>query len=71
MAETNQLNGGDTMKKRVLLTLTTVAFMLACGAAFAEESPGIRNHDGYGMRGREGMMGCGMMKSSAGRASLL
>lgn len=27
------------MKKRVPLTLITFAFMLACGAAFAEESP--------------------------------
>jgi hypothetical protein len=53
--------GGDTMKKRVLLALTTVAFMLACGAAFAEESPDIRSHDGHSMRGRVGMMGCGMM----------
>ena len=47
------------MKKRVLLTLTTFAFMLACGAAFAEESPG--SHDGHSMRGHVGMMGCGMM----------
>ena len=27
------------MKKRVPLRLITFAFMLACGAAFAEESP--------------------------------
>ena len=45
------------MKKRVLLTLTTFAFILACGAAFAEE----RSHDGHRMRGHLGMMGCGMM----------
>ena len=42
------------MKKRVLLTLTTFAFMLACGAAFAEESPGIRSHDGHSVRGHVG-----------------
>ena len=47
------------MKKRVPLTLITFAFMLACGAAFAEESPGIRSHDGH--RGHASMMGCGMM----------
>ena len=49
------------MKKRVLLTLTTFAFMLACGAAFAEESPGIRSHGGHSVRGHVGTMGCGMM----------
>ena len=47
------------MKKRVLLTLITFAFMLACGAAFAEESPGIRSHDGH--RGHASLMGCGMI----------
>jgi hypothetical protein len=47
------------MKKRVPLTLITFAFTLACGAAFAEESPGIRSHDGH--RGHASMMGCGMM----------
>jgi hypothetical protein len=49
------------MKKRVLLTLTTFAFMLACGAALAEESPDIRSHDGHSVRGHAGTMGCGMM----------
>ena len=47
------------MKNRVPLTLITFAFMLACGAAFSEESPGIRSHDGH--RGHASMMGCGMM----------
>ena len=45
------------MKKRVPLTLITFAFMLACSAAFAEESP--RSHDGH--RGHASMMGCAMM----------
>jgi EF hand len=49
--------------KRHILTLTTCAFILACGAAgsSAEESTGDRSHEGYGMMGHGGMMGCGMM----------
>ena len=50
------------MKKHIL-TFTTCAFILACGAAgaSAEESPGMRGHEGHGMMGQGGMMGCGMM----------
>jgi hypothetical protein len=49
--------------KRHILTLTTCAFILACGAAgaSAEESTGDRSHEGHGMMGQGGMMGCGMM----------
>ena len=49
--------------KRHILTLTTCAFILACGAAGAgaEESMGDRSHEGHGMMGHGGMMGCGMM----------
>ena len=50
------------MKKRVLLTLITFAFMLACGAAVAEESLGMRGREGHAMMGQGGMMGCGMME---------
>ena len=57
------------MKKRVLLALTTVAFMLACGAAFAEESPDIRKHEGtrrhdglWDDGARRHMGGSGMMR---------
>jgi hypothetical protein len=51
------------MKKHVLM-LTTFAFILACGAAVAEESPGMRGNEGHGMMGcgkmgRGGMMGHG------------
>ena len=51
------------MKKQVL-TLVTLAFILACGAAFAEEGPGMRDHEGHrmmgcSMMGRGGMMGHG------------
>jgi Spy/CpxP family protein refolding chaperone len=51
------------MKKQVL-TLATFAFILACGAAFAEEGPGMRDHEGHrmmgcSMMGRGGMMGHG------------
>jgi hypothetical protein len=42
------------MKKQVL-TLATFAFILGCGAAFAEEGPGMRDHEGHRM------MGCSMM----------
>jgi hypothetical protein len=38
------------MKKQVL-TLVTLAFILACGAAFAEEGPGVRDHEGHRMMG--------------------
>jgi EF hand len=53
------------MKKHVLM-LTTFAFILACGAAVAEESPGMRGQEGPGMMGcrmmgRGGMMGGGGM----------
>ena len=48
------------MKKHVLM-LTTFAFILACGAAVAEESPGMRGHEGHAMMGQGGAMGCGMM----------
>jgi len=49
--------------KRHVLTLTTCAFILACGAAGAgaEESMGDRSHEGHGMMEHGGMMGCGMM----------
>jgi hypothetical protein len=49
--------------KRHILTLTTCAFILACGAAgaSAEESTGDRSHEGHGMMGQGGMMGCGVM----------
>ena len=49
--------------KRHILTLTTCAFILACGAAGAgaEQSMGDRSHEGHGMMGHGGMMGCGMM----------
>ena len=49
--------------KRYILTLTTCAFILACGAAgaSAEEITGDRSHEGHGMMGQGGMMGCGMM----------
>ena len=55
--------------KRHILTLTTCAFILACGAAgaSAEESTGDRGHEGHGMMGQGGMMGCGMM----GRGGML
>ena len=51
------------MKKQVL-TLTTFAFILARGAAVAEEGPGMRDHEGHrmmgcSMMGRGGMMGHG------------
>ena len=48
------------MKKHVLM-LTTFATILACGAAVAEESPGMRGTEGHAMMGQGGMMGCGMM----------
>jgi hypothetical protein len=53
--------------KRHILMLTTCAFILACGAAgaSAEESTGDRSHEGYGMMGHGGMMGCGMMSEEA------
>ena len=38
------------MKKQVL-TLVTLAFILACGAAFAGEGPGVRDHEGHRMMG--------------------
>jgi hypothetical protein len=49
--------------KRHILTLTTCAFILACGVAgaSAEESTGDRSHEGHGMMGQGGMMGCGVM----------
>jgi hypothetical protein len=47
------------MKKHVLM-LTTFALILACGAAVAEESPGMRGHEGHATMG-QGMMGCGMI----------
>jgi EF hand len=40
--------------KRPVLMLTVFAFILAGGAAVAQEGPGMHGHDG-------GMMGCGMM----------
>ena len=49
------------MKKQVLM-LTTFGFILACGAAVAEESPGMRGPEGRSMMGQGGMMGCGMMR---------
>jgi EF hand len=53
------------MKKHVLM-LTIFAFILACGAAVAEESPGMRGQEGPDMMGcrmmgRGGMMGGGGM----------
>src|ERR1700688_3154722 len=54
MAGTGQCNGEDIMKKHVLM-LTSFATILVCGAAVAEESPGMRGPEGHGM------MGCGMM----------
>jgi hypothetical protein len=51
---TGQWNGGEIMKKHVLM-LTTFVFVLGCGAAFAEERPGMGGQEG------PGMMGCGMM----------
>jgi len=48
------------MKKHVLM-LTTFATILACSAALAEESPGMRGPEGHAMMGQGGMMGCGMM----------
>src|ERR1700730_5184425 len=60
MAGTGQWKGGDIMKKHVLM-LATFAFILACGAAIAEESPGMRGPEGHAMMGQGGMMGCGMM----------
>ena len=48
------------MKKHALM-LTTFAFILACGAAAAQESPGMPGQE------RPGMMGCGMM----GRAGMM
>ena len=54
--------------KRHILTLTTCAFILACGAAgaSAEDSTGDRSHEGYGMMGHGGMMGCGGMMGRGG-----
>jgi hypothetical protein len=49
------------MKKYVLI-LTAFAFILAAGAAVAEDGPGMHGHDGgmgCGMMGRGGMMGHG------------
>ena len=53
--------------KRHIFTLITCAFILVCGAAgaSAEESTGDRSHEGYGMMGHGGMMGCGMMGRGA------
>jgi hypothetical protein len=48
------------MKKHPLM-LITFAFILACGDAVAEESPGARGHEGPAMMGQGGMTGCGMM----------
>ena len=49
--------------KRRILTLTTCAFILGCGAAGAgaRESTGDRSPEDRGMMGHGGMMGCGMM----------
>ena len=49
--------------KRHILTLTTCAFILGCGAAgaAAQESTSDRSPEGRGMMGHGGMMGCGMM----------
>jgi hypothetical protein len=57
------------MKKHVLM-LATVSFILASGAALAEEGPGMRGREGHGMMGcgmmeRGGMMGGGMMGHGA------
>ena len=48
------------MKKHAPM-LTTFAFILACGAAVAEESPGMRGHEGQALIGQGGMMGRGGM----------
>jgi EF hand len=45
---------GDNMKKHVWM-LTAFVFVMVCGAAVAQESPGMRGQEG------RGMMGCGMM----------
>jgi EF hand len=47
--------------KRPVLMLTVFAFILAGGAAVAQEGPGMHGHDG-------GMMGCGMMGHRHGAA---
>jgi hypothetical protein len=49
--------------KRHILTLTTCAFILGCGAAgaAAQESTSDRSPEGRGMTGRGGMMGSGRM----------
>jgi EF hand len=60
-----EVNGWERIiMKKQILTLTTFAFILACGAAFAEEGPGMRDHEGHrmmgcSMMGRGGMMGHG------------
>ena len=49
------------MSKHVL-RFATIAFILTCGAAVAEEGTGMRGPEGHGMMGQGGMMGCGMMR---------
>jgi hypothetical protein len=61
MAGTHQWKGGNVMKKCVLM-LITFAFILASGAAVAEESSGMRGREEPAMMGQDGMMGCGMMR---------
>ena len=48
------------MRKHVLM-LATFAFILACGVAVAEDSPGMHGPEGHGMMGQGGMMGGGGM----------
>ena len=43
------------MKKHVLM-LATVSFILASGAALAEEGPGMRGREGHGMMGHGAAM---------------
>jgi len=53
------------MKKHSLM-LTTFAFILACGAAVAEESPGMRGHEGQALIGQGGVMGRGGTMAGGG-----
>ena len=53
------------MKKHAPM-LTTFAFILACGAAVAEESPGMRGHEGQALIGQGGMMERGGMMGGGG-----
>jgi EF hand domain-containing protein len=48
------------MKKHVLM-FTILAFIVASGAAVAEEGASMRGPEGHAMIGQGGVMGCGMM----------